>query len=311
MQAHQIIYLLSSRIQIGSHTQQLAHIQLSTELRIRSHDHTEYALPVAQILKVDNNLHTPSAQEKYDQFSSKLTTTHSLRPKLILPISTVQFLEIFFFSSEYPEHPRTVLLKAEIYITARSGRLLQANKNFRSGNAQAGTVEDVNAGTVRGRPSWYNRRDPGCRGHQASSPAWYKSSSMIKRRDIRCLNGPREQASNIVALDEKNRANLVRTNQLDLKKSSLKNRKPDQEIWSSWMLMREMRQLECNELASSMQRNKLVKSNEPGKKSSGQDQEIIEQEQLCTRADEKSKLEISSRAVANKSSRVEEATNSK
>ncbi|KZV18381.1 alpha-glucan water dikinase, chloroplastic-like [Dorcoceras hygrometricum] len=36
-----------------------------------------------------------------------------------------------------------------------------------------------------------------------------------------------------------------------------------------------------------------------------------EQEQLCTRADDKSKLEISSRAVVNKTSRVEEATSSK
>ncbi|KZV23984.1 S-adenosyl-L-methionine-dependent tRNA 4-demethylwyosine synthase [Dorcoceras hygrometricum] len=49
----------------------------------------------------------------------------------------------------------------------------------------------------------------------------------------------------------------------------------------------------------------------PGKKSSGQEQERTEQEKMCTRADDKRKLEISSRAVANKSSRVEEETSSK
>ncbi|KZV20074.1 hypothetical protein F511_28328 [Dorcoceras hygrometricum] len=54
-----------------------------------------------------------------------------------------------------------------------------------------------------------------------------------------------------------------------------------------------------------------LSSNDPGKKSSGQEQERTEQEQLCTRADDKRKLKISSREVASKSSRVEEATSSK
>ncbi|KZV21151.1 hypothetical protein F511_27422 [Dorcoceras hygrometricum] len=52
-----------------------------------------------------------------------------------------------------------------------------------------------------------------------------------------------------------------------------------------------------------------LRSNEPN--SSGQEQGGTEQVQLCTKADGKSKLEISSRAIANKSSRVEEATSSK
>ncbi|KZV37811.1 hypothetical protein F511_30554 [Dorcoceras hygrometricum] len=152
---------------------------------------------------------------------------------------------------------------------------------------------------------------------------------------MRCQNGPREQASNTVALDEKNRAKLVKdeparteedqlgeekTGSRDLVKLDAYERDGGKRIVEKNscgerrnQLGNKLRAQQCLSVMNKPARCKetsWLSSNEPGKKSSGQEHERIKQEQLYTIADDKSKLEISLRAVASKSSRIEEATSS-
>ncbi|KZV50371.1 kinetochore protein spc7-like [Dorcoceras hygrometricum] len=86
--------------------------------------------------------------------------------------------------------------------------------------------------------------------------------------------------------------------------------------WEGNQLGNKLRAQQCLSVMNKPARCKetsWLRSNEPepNKKSSGQEQERTDQEQLYTRENDKSKLEIGSRAVANKSSRVEETTSSK
>ncbi|KZV29256.1 protein furry-like [Dorcoceras hygrometricum] len=124
------------------------------------------------------------------------------------------------------------------------------------------------------------------------------------------LNGPREQASNIVALGENNRAKLIKDKPARPEKGQLGEEKTESgdlvklDAYERDEAAGRIISLDAKKQASSMQRNKLV--NEQA--SSMQRNKLVkfkqawkEQEQLCTRADDKSKLEISSSAVANKS----------
>ncbi|KZV27271.1 hypothetical protein F511_04724 [Dorcoceras hygrometricum] len=134
-----------------------------------------------------------------------------------------------------------------------------------------------------------------------------------------------ENKQKTVTLDEKNRAKLVNDKPARPEEGQLREDKigsgdlvkldayeRDETVGSMISLRRKparnkLRSQQCLRVMNKPARCKetgWLSSNESGNKSSGQEQERTEQEQLCTKADDKIKLEISSREVANKRSRV-------
>ncbi|KZV53147.1 hypothetical protein F511_16482 [Dorcoceras hygrometricum] len=166
--------------------------------------------------------------------------------------------------------------------------------------------------------------------------AVFKCRRIDKRSDQVQVSEWTKRTSNTVALDEKNRAKMVKYKPARPEEGQLGEEKIgsrdlvklyayERDEAASRMISWKKSSWEGNQLGNKLGArkclsvmNKLARcketswlsSNEPGKNSSGQEQERIEQEQLCTRSDDKRKLEISSRAIASKSSGVEEATSS-